>query len=163
MTNETSLGSEELWVRHFDERRGFSLEYPSEWQLQRGMSGLLASVVAPRPSESFAANMNVVRRVDDTAMDLGGIAQVAVREILRLLTDVTLIDADSTVVADSPARRLLFAYRQGIYGLTGEQWLFRVPGHLWTVTAGASSEEYDALAPIFARITGSLRVGESGG
>ena len=160
MTNET-LRSEELWSRHVDDRRGFSLEYPSEWQMQRGMSGLLVSFAAPRQSEGFAANLNVVRRVDDTALDLDGIAQVAVREILRLLTDVTLIDADATVVADSPARRLLFAYRQGIYGLTGEQWLFRAPGHLWTVTAGASSEEYDALAPIFARITGSLRVGES--
>ncbi|MDP9066791.1 MAG: hypothetical protein M3N53_00395 [Actinomycetota bacterium] len=151
---------ESTWNRHHDGRRGFSLEWPADWQVQRGMSGLLLSIAPPSDGDGFVPNLNLVRHVNDMRSDLDDLAKRAAREVLRVLTDVTLVDADATVVAGSPARRLLFSYRQGIYGLTSEQWLFLTPEHVWTITAGSESDDYDAFADVFSGIVRSLRLHE---
>lgn len=147
-----------MWVRYEDTRSGLGFEHPSQWRVRRGGGGLLVSVVAPQSETGFAPNLNVVRRINDHDFSLDDLARAAIREVRRVLTDALLIDLDATVVADEPARRLVFSYRQGIYGLTGEQWVWLTRAHLWTVTAGARTEDYDGVADVFARTIRSLRI-----
>lgn len=146
------------WKAHLDQRRGFCLEHPSDWNVHPGLSGLLVSLVGPDKTGGFLPNLNLVRRVNDTSSGLDRLAKVAAGEVLRLLTDVTILDAEATVVSGSPARWFLFSYRQGIYGLTGERWIFLTPVHLWTVTAGTATEEYDSIAGTLTGVVRSLRV-----
>lgn len=154
-----TVESEHAWVPYEDVRSGLVFEHPEGWKVERRASGLLASVLAPQREAGFAPNLNVVRRVNDHDYTLDDLARAAIREVRRVLTDVVLIDLDAVVVAEDPARRLLFSYRQGIYGLTGEQWVWLTRSHLWTVTAGARSQDYDAVADVFVRLVSSLRVG----
>ncbi len=160
MTRSQAAAEPELaWVPYTDARSGLGFEHPDGWKVERGRGGLLAMVVAPPQEAGFAPNLNVVRRVNDHDYSLDDLARVAMREVRRVLTDAVVIDLEASVVAEEPARRLLFSYRQGIYGLTGEQWVSPTPTHLWTVTAGSRTEDYDDVADIFGRLVRSLRVG----
>ncbi len=159
-SSDPATRAEHQWTRYIDKRSGLTLPHPSDWKPQRGMAGLLVAVVGSEGEVGFAPNVNVVRRVNDVQLGLDELARAAMREVRRILTDATIIDLDSAVVADAPARRLLFTYRQGIYGLTGEQWVWLTHEHIWTVTAGAATEEYDALADVFASIVARLTVGD---
>ena len=158
MSSRAATRSEQVWAPYADPNSGLTFKHPDGWKVQRGRSGLLASVVAPRSEAGFAPNLNVVRRVNDHHYNLDDMARAAIREVRRVLTDPVLIDLDAAVVADDPARRLLFSYRQGVYGLTGEQWVWLTPSHLWTVTAGARTDDYDAFADVFAQLVRSLRI-----
>jgi hypothetical protein len=146
------------WIA-YEDRRGFSLRHPPEWKVTRGSAGLLVSVAeAKGVSTSFVSNLNVVRRVNDKTAHLDELAREAAGEVHRLLTDAILIELDATTVAGNRARRLVFAYRQGIHGLTGEQWLFAEPARIWTITAGASNDVYPDIAKIFEAIVSSFAV-----
>lgn len=147
------------WTSYSDQRAGLTLQHPPEWEARRGMAGLLVAIVGPDGGTGFPPNMNVVRHVNDVQINLDDLARSAVREVTRILSDVAIIDLDQAIVAGAPARRLLFTYRQGIYGLTGEQWVWLTRDHIWTVTAGALTEEYDRVADTFARIVGKLNLG----
>lgn len=146
------------WTAYADSRVGLHLEHPADWRSHRGMSGLVLAIAGPERADGFAPNLNVVRRMNDVKLSLDELARAAVREVSRVLTDAALIDLDAAVIADSPARRLLFTYRQGIYGLTGEQWVWLTSDHIWTVTAGSATEDYDEVADVFAAIVASLSV-----
>lgn len=142
-----------------DERHGFSLEVPPGWEVQKGVAGLLVSVVAPAASEgAFRPNLNVVRKVRDRPPDLDALARAALKTMTRLLSDPIVIDVDAGVVADLPARRLLVAYRQGLFALTSEQWMIVDDAHIWTISAGASSDRWDEVADAFAQIVRTLRL-----
>lgn len=146
-----------MWAEYADRRHGFSLSHPRDWQVVRGVTGLLASIAAPEEDDAgFRSNLNVVRRIQDTALDLDGLARTAVSSLVRVLNDVIVIDVDTAVVADHPARRLLLAHRQGIYALTCEQWLLLAGDHIWTVSAGAATDVWDEVADTFGRIAHSL-------
>lgn len=140
-----------------DERNGFSLVVPVGWAAQRGVSGLLVSIVAPEVDEgAFRPNLNVVRKVRDRAPDLDALAHDALKTLQRLLTDLIVIDVDAGVVADLPARRLLVAYRQGVFALTSEQWIVAGDDYIWTISAGASADRWHEVADVFAEIVRSL-------
>ncbi len=156
-TVEPSVPSVECYK---DERNGFSLGVPPGWQVRKGVAGLLVSLVAPTPTgASFTPNLNVVRKVRDTTADLDSLARDAVRTLSRLLTDLIVIDLDSDVVADLPARRVLVAYRQGLFALTSEQWIVAEDDFIWTVSAGAAADQWDTVTNAFARVVASLRFG----
>lgn len=157
---EPGLGSVLEWASYSDQRGSLTVKHPPEWQPRRGMAGLLVAIVGPDRGTGFPPNINVVRHVNDVQINLDDLARTAVREVTRILTDVAIIDLDQAVVAGAPARRLLFTYRQGIYGLTGEQWVWLTHDRIWTVTAGAVTEEYDSVADTFARIVAELNVGD---
>ncbi len=148
----------ESWLQRVDAARGFSLSHPPDWRVQRGASALLLSIAAPQETEGFRSNLNVVRRVRDRSCDVDGLAQIAVREATRFLTDLVIIDIEPGVVAGMSSRRLLFAYRQGIFSLTTEQWVSLADDHAWIISAGASSSIYDSVADVFAAVVASLRV-----
>lgn len=142
-----------------DDRHGFSLEVPPDWQIQRGVAGLLVSLVAPALDDtSFRPNLNVVRRVRDRPPDLDALAHDAIKTLSRLLTDLLVIDVEASVVADLPARRVLIAYRQGLFALTSEQWIVAADDHIWTISAGAATEDWDEVADLVTGIVRSLRL-----
>ena len=149
------------WTRYEDARRHFGLDHPTDWEIQRGVAGLLVAVAAPRRDEgAFRPNLNVVRKSGIAVVELDELAQAAIREVTRVLTDLTVLDIEPVVVSQVPGRRLLFSYRQGIFGLTAEQWLFFAQEGQWTISAAASSEEYDDVADVFARIVSSIEVSD---
>lgn len=144
---------------YVDARHGLSFEVPPGWQIQRGLAGLLVSVVAPAvEGDAFRSNLNVIRRVRDRAPDLDALAHDAIKTLTRLLTDLLVVDVDGSVVAELPARRVLVAYRQGLYALTSEQWIVAGDDHIWTISAGAASDRWDGVTDIFAGIVRSMRV-----
>lgn len=147
------------WTSYSDPRVDVTLKHPPDWEPRRGVAGLLVAVVGADGGAGFPPNINVVRHVNDVQINLDDLARTATREVTRILTDVVMIDLDRAVVAGAPARRLLFTYRQGVYGLTGEQWVWLTRDHIWTVTAGALTEEYDIFADIFAEIVAGLDLG----
>jgi len=99
------------WIAHADRRHRFALTYPPDWEVAPGLSGLLVSLVAPEATTPFRPNMNVVRRVLDKTLDLNGMAEGVLASLMRLVSDPLVIDIDTAVVADQPARRLLVGYR----------------------------------------------------
>lgn len=148
------------WSEYLDRKRGFRLEHPSGWEVRPGQAGLLLALVAPGEDGEFRSNLNVVRKTGVHAADLDRVARTAIQEVARVLTDLIVIDVDAAIVADRPARRLLFGYRQGIFGLTAEQWVFADDDRHWIVSAAASSERYGAAADDFARIVASFEIAD---
>lgn len=144
------------WAPHVDHRHGFALNHPSDWNVVPGMSGLLVAIRAPGHRD-FRPNMNVIRRVRDTPLGLDGLVDKALAGLARVLTEPIVIDVDTAVVADHPARRFLVAYRQGIYTLTSEQWLLLSEDHVWTVSTAAATETWDQAADTFSDMVRSFR------
>lgn len=156
MTGPAVVAGGELYA---DERNGFSLRVPDGWEVRKGVAGLLVSLVAPEAEEGgFRPNLNVVRKVRDRAPDLDALAHDALKTLQRLLTDLIVIDVDAGVVADLPARRVLVAYRQGVFALTSEQWIVAGDDHIWTISAGAAADRWNEEADAFARIVRSLEL-----
>lgn len=122
------------------------------------MSGMLVSLVAPGPDDVFRANANVVRRARDVALDLDRLAESSIQILLRVLSEPLIVDVDADVISEQSARRLLVAYRQGIYALTCQQWLLMTDDYIWTVSTGAQSDEWGDRAAVFDRIGRSFRV-----
>lgn len=148
-------------TNYVDRKRGFRLEHPSGWEVRPGQAGLLLAVVAPPVEEGeFRSNLNVVRKTGVQAVELDRLAQMAIGEVARVLTDLIVIDVDAAVVSDRPARRVLFAYRQGIFGLTAEQWILVDRDRHWTISAAASLERYSAVAYDFASIVASFEIAD---
>lgn len=113
---------------------------------------MLVAVIRDDADEGFRPSLNVVRKTGPRTLELDELARVALRDLTRVLTDLTVLDVEAMVVSDTPARRVLFSYRQGIYGLTSEQWLFYSGEGQWTISAAASSDRYDAVADVFGRM-----------
>ena len=144
--------------RYLDERHGFTLGVPEGWSIQRGVAGLLVAFAMDGEGESFRPNLNVVRRARDRTGDLDELAQETIRSLRRLLSDLLLIDLDAAVVSDLPARRILIAFRQGIFSVTSEQWIVPSADHVWTVSAAASTEHWDDCADVFAAMVAGFKV-----
>lgn len=117
------------------------------------------AVVKDGEEGGFRPNLNVVRKVRDKAGDLDDLARDAVRGLGRLLSDFLLIDLDAAVVSNLPARRLLVAYRQGIYSMTSEQWIVLTDEHIWTLSAAAPTARWDECADVFAAAARSWVIG----
>ena len=147
---DTHLGKTE-WTVHRS-RHGFSIGHPVGWKATRAPAGMLVSLLAPVPEDVFPPNANVVRRARDVALDLDGLAKSAIQLLQRVLSEALVIDVDHDVVSQTPARRLLVAYRQGIYALTCQQWILLTDDHIWTISAGARSEEWSECAPVLDRV-----------
>lgn len=147
----------EGWVTHRS-RHGFSIGHPGSWKVTPAVAGMLVSVVAPSPDDVFAPNANVVRRARDVALDLDGLTKSAIQVLLRVLSEALVIDVDHDVISEQPARRLLVAYRQGIYALTCQQWILLTDDHIWTMSTGARSEEWADRASVFDRLGRSFRL-----
>jgi hypothetical protein len=155
----TVISTRTEWSMYADARRGFRLEHPADWDVRPGLAGLLVAIVAPSENgNDFRSNVNVVRKTGVGSRDLDELAQNAIREVGRILTDLLVIDIDAAVVAGLSARRLLFSYRQGMFGLTAEQWLMVEEDKHWTISASASSDRYNSIADEFAAIVASVEV-----
>lgn len=146
-------------LRYRDERNGFSLELPEGWSIQRGVAGLLVAAVLDGEGEGFRPNLNVVRRARDRTGDPDELVRETVHNLGRLLSDLLLIDLDAAVVSDLPARRILIAFRQGIFSVTSEQWIVPSEDHVWTVSTAASTGHWDDYADVFAAMVSGFRVG----
>ena len=145
------------WTVHRS-RHGFSIHHPAAWKVTPAVAGMLVSLVAPGSDDVFPSNANVVRRARDVALDLDGLARSAIQLLRRVLSEPLVIDVDHDVVAEQPARRLLVAYRQGIYALTCQQWILLTDDHIWTISAGARSEEWSECAAVLDRIGRSFEL-----
>ena len=148
---------DEEWIVH-GSRHGFTIGHPGSWQVTPATAGMLVSVVAPRPEDVFPPNANVIRRARDVALDLDGLARSAIQVLQRVLSEPLVIDVDHEVVSEHPARRLLIAYRQGIYALTCQQWILLTDDHIWTISAGARSEEWPECASVLDRVGRSFKL-----
>lgn len=133
-------------------RHGFSIGHPSRWAVTPAVTGMLVSLVAPGSSDVFPANANVVRRVRDVVLDLDGLATSGIQLLQRVLSEPLIIDVDHDVVSAHPARRILVAYRQGVYALTCQQWILLTDEHIWTISVGARSEEWAGCVADLERI-----------
>lgn len=143
--------------RYVDPRHGFALEVPPGWELRSGVAGLLVAIVDTHASEGEFRPSNLVRKVRDRRPDLDALARDVLKTLGRLLNDLIVIDVDSAVVAELPARRLLVAYRQGLFALTSEQWIVVDDDQIWTISAGAGTDRWDDVADVFAAVVRSLR------
>lgn len=146
------------WAIYRDERRGFGLSFPPDWEPVRGMAGLLVSIAGVSDEKGFRPNLNVVRRANDRALDLDGLLESSLTELGRVLTDMIVIDASAVVVAHHPARHLIVTHRQGAFSLTSQQWMFVTDEHVWTVSASCTTEDYATLANLFTGVVASLSV-----
>lgn len=151
MNTEQVAERGEEWAVHRS-AQSFAIEHPSTWRVLPAMAGMLVSLVAPGPNDVFTANANVVRRARDLPLDLDRLTETSIQILLRVLSDALIVDVDTDVISKQPARRLLVAYRQGIYALTCQQWLLMTEDHIWTVSTGARSEEWAERAAVFDRI-----------
>lgn len=151
MKNEQVPERDENWAVHRS-ARGFTIDHPPTWRAFPAMAGMLVSVVAPGRDKVFSANANVVRRARDVPLDLDRLTESSIQILLRVLSEPLIVDVDTDVISEQPARRLLVAYRQGIYALTCQQWLLMTDDHIWTVSAGARSDEWAEQAAVFDRI-----------
>lgn len=141
----------EEWTVHRS-AQGFAIDHPSTWRVLPAMAGMLVSLIAPGPKDVFSANANVVRRARDVPLDLDRLMETSIQVLLRVLSEALIVDVDTDVISKQPARRLLVAYRQGIYALTCQQWLLMTDDHIWTVSTGARSDEWAQRAAVFDRI-----------
>ncbi len=145
-------------IRH--RKVGFSLSHPPDWRAIGSVMTSLVTVVGPELEEGFQPNLNVIRKVDDTRLDLDRLTQASIEQMSRILTDPMVIDVHAMELDERPARHIVIAHRQGIFGLTSDQWLLKEAGHIWLLSSATRSEAYESHGILFGRIARSLRIGD---
>lgn len=129
--------------------RGFSLSLPGDWQYLEGFLGAEALFAAPPAADSFRTTINIVRLPAPQHVDLERLAGDTVDALSQSFTDFLLIEQSRATFADEwEAVRLVFGYRQGLFLLTGDQWLTLRGGTSWTLTATCDSDAYADWAPL---------------
>jgi len=132
--------------------KGFSIALPSDWQLLEGFAGAEAVFASPGSGEDdeFRTTLNVVREPAPRGKGIDELVSGSVGALHQLLTNFQLLDRQAVRFDQDglEGERLLFAYRQGVYVLTAEQWYATADDALWTVTATADSDSFDDWADL---------------
>jgi hypothetical protein len=121
-----------------DPAKSFTLFVPDGWDVHERYAGTLVTVARqPSTPPGFAANVNVVEYDNVRALDARGLVDESIDAMSTLLTDFVLLEQDEDDVT-----RLVFTFRQGIYGLTAEQRYVLDDGVYYVVTGTMTNGEY---------------------
>jgi len=145
-------------TRYADPGGHFALSVPTGWGVYENAGGTLVTIAEPPPAEpDFAANVNVLHYANERGLDTEALVAESIETMSVLLTDFVLLEHD----AEEERPRVLFAFRQGLYALTGEQRYVISDGDYYVLTsttkaggdatvestASAVLESFEVLAP----------------
>lgn len=151
------------WPRYQHPDAGFALRVPPSWERAEDVLGCAAVFRMPvEDPDLFQPNLTVALPLLDETPSLEEFSAGQLTQASRLLTDVVVLDVDDAVVADFPAARVLFTYRQGIYSLTLEQWWAVAGEGAVVLSATVGTFEYAELADVFTEMVASFEVADGG-
>ena len=133
---------------------GFALPLPDDWERLEGPSpGISLVALEPERGERFRANLVVTVEELAGGLDLEGWQASTDEHLPGALHGYLLLDREWTELNGRPViRRLAHHARPETGSITMEQWALVVERRGLTLTASASTLEYDALAAMFAGI-----------
>lgn len=104
--------------RHYDDKNGFSIRVPGDWQVREGLMGSAVAALRPAgPGEAWVENMNVM--VDaipsgTTATDYWAAAQ---KPMAKMFANYAVRECGDEVVDGRPAHWSVYSHRMGTMDL----------------------------------------------
>ncbi|GAA3684892.1 hypothetical protein GCM10022224_057010 [Nonomuraea antimicrobica] len=137
------------WQIYHDQETGASLPVPPGWE------GLLYPEVRialrqPGSGPGFRPNVTLtVERPPKELSELPDYSQALLQAMALTLTDLTVISIDQYERWGVEGRRVLSAYRSGIYALALEQYWFLKDDLVTSMSGTCAVEQHDELAETF--------------
>jgi hypothetical protein len=137
----------------------FRLVAPAGWEVREGDAGTLVTVIEPPPAEPrFCANVTVLRFGNEQHLTAKAVVDESLESMARLLTDFVLLER----VPAKNGERLLYTFRQGIYGLTGEQRYVVEVDAYYVVTGTTANGDFAEQRELIAAAVDSFEPGLNG-
>ncbi|MGD0556656.1 MAG: hypothetical protein ABSA93_16980 [Streptosporangiaceae bacterium] len=138
---------------------GLRLRVPARWEsvLDAGAPVVLAFPIEPGQTPHFRPNIvATVERTPPAMMDVAAYTDASLEGMRRMLTGFQVIAIDPATIDGHEGRRVLCAYRSGIYALATEHWWTVALGVATTLTASCQVEDYLDLAPVFEDVAAAM-------
>ena len=155
-----SSGTVSDFLSYDDIISGFSIKYPSNWQLEQHIDKSV-TFIAPRESnlDSFPAGLGIMSKKISSNLTLVAITQKQLSTLKSLYPDIRILESIDTTFLGQPAHKLTFTATDNTQTLRKAMQLwFKADTRTYLITYKASNEKFSNFLPVVERMLNSFYV-----
>ena len=155
-----SSGTVSDFLSYDDIISGFSIKYPSNWQLEQHIDKSV-TFIAPRESnlDSFPAGLGIMSKKISSNLSMVAITQKQLSTLKSLYPDIRILESIDTTFLGHPAHKLTFTATDNTQTLRKAMQLwFKADTRTYLITYKASDEKFSNFLPIVERMLNSFYV-----
>lgn len=143
-----------------DRAKGFSIEFPGDWEVRENLKGTTLIAFSPVDGEkdAFRENVNVLVEALEAPVGIDAYAKAQVEELARTVEGFAEPTVEEIRVGDIAARRLRYTQKLAERELTAMAYLLVKDRRGYIVTAAGDAPAFATHEPAFKRICESLRL-----
>lgn len=152
----TTLGFSDAALTTYESALGFSIDYPSDWEVSEDVDGGIVTFTAPAVGAGFSDNFNVV--VGEVP-DLSPLAyyEAEVQRIQSVLPDAQILEQANVNIEGVLGRGITFTATQNGIPVGISRMLFLRDGTAYEVTFVTTADRLGLLSKLVQRIFASFR------
>jgi PsbP-like protein len=153
-----STGSGSDFLTYDDIISGFSVKYPSSWQLEQHLDKSV-TFIAPRESNSdpFPAGLGITSKKVPSNLSITAITQKQLNTLKNLYPDIHILESVDTTFLGHQAHKLTFTATDNTQTLRkAMQIWFKTDTRTYLITYKASDEKFSSFLPIVERMLNSF-------
>lgn len=115
------------YLIYYNSEYGIKIKYPPNWTKMEQVFGAIVVFMSPKENafDNFQENLNIVAESLSTPITLEEYTDVAISQLKQIITDINIVETESTTLAGNPAHKIVYTGRQGQYIL---KWM-----QIWTI------------------------------
>jgi hypothetical protein len=147
--------------RYYNEKYGFSVNFPSGWELQNGREeGEVIMALSPFSDDQdlFQECVNIVYESLPKKMDMDEYFNLSINNCRKELTDFELFEHGQASIGKYEAKRLVYSNRFDTLQIKAEAYILMKGRKVYIITCSALPEQFDVYRDKFEEIAKSFRI-----
>ena len=148
--------------RYYDKEKGFSIQFPADWERIAGPQAMGAAILALSPPEGqedqYRENVNVFTDDAPAEKNLEEYFQETMAGAHKLLTDLVEYEKDQVTLGGVPARRIVISHRLGQVSVKAIEYVLVKGKRGYAITCSAAPEQFDKYKPTFEEIAKGFKL-----
>lgn len=144
--------------KYINEEKGYSIEYPKNWQKQEIPRLDLVLLSPPKDAESQThATMNLVSETVGDKVSLDQFYNESVKHLTTELQEVKLEKSGDLNIHGIPSKWVQYSHRMVDSNFRVLQYFLVAQGNIYLITFSAIADDFDHFYPICQKIAASFR------
>jgi len=144
--------------RHVSENAGYSIQFPEQWEVMKGIMGTDVIALAPTvdPEDLFRENANVIFARLDLPISREEYYSYNMLTLTQLLVDFDLEESHDIIVDGVEAKKIIFTHTMGVVNAKVMQYLILDENRAFVMTFTADPLDFEMFRPKFEEIANSF-------
>jgi serine/threonine-protein kinase len=145
--------------RHVSRDAGYSIEFPPEWEVMKGVMGTDVIALSPTkdPEDLFRENVNVIYAQLESPITREEYYSLNLRSLAQLLVDFDLEKSEDVKFGDVEAKKIIFTHTMGVVNAKVLQYLILDGDKAYVMTFTADPLDFDKILPTFEQVANSFK------